>query len=813
MDKIGKYVILEVIGRGGMGTVYRARDTVIGRDVAIKVIAEHVASHPNVKERLYQEATSAGRLSHEHIMTIFDVGEKDGQPYLVMELLDGIDLRSASDGGRRMSFDRKLEIALQICRGLAYAHARGVVHRDIKPENIRILSTGRLKILDFGIARIESETRTMTHSSIGTPRYMSPEQVRGKEIDHRTDIFSFGVVLYELLSGINPFDGTHVTAVIYKILHEEPEPVTVDDEELSADMQRIVARCLEKEVDERYPDFTTVIRDLEDVRSKRQAEASTLFHDRRVIEDASDERSPRYGATPLDEPKPGASARSESWTPAPPTTERKAASSTYRAGTEERSPRRPRWLVPAVAAIAVGLSVGGYFVLQAGSGGDQTPQSAVSTAMGTSAGGEFAELEQEVVRLQEEMLVDKQNAEPFSEMEGLAGLYQDALREEREAVAALDEQTASSYRRAADAFVIAKNTFRAVAIAGQNDENVVRAQAESSRQAMERARRNVYAERSSPEIADVYSRAEAAGRRGAGQFESGEYAAALASFGQAEAGFDDARRTLDRAAALQEVRRRSEAAQAAMEDQRSKVSAWRDAPANTAAYEQAEGLRREGLALVDGGRHEEAVTRFERAQAAFARVREPVETTPSVTASAADEARNAMQQSKTRVPNVLREHERYAEAANLEQRAQRAYSDGSFDDAVELFRQADETYATAAALPLPKTAEEEVRETLLPLLNQFKVSLEAKDEEGLRQIHRFLGAYSAMFDVAEDIRAEIGHSNLRVSNGRATVSVSVDMTYRNRTQRMRTENQNVGLLWTLEDEGSGRWQLQEIARP
>lgn len=270
MEKIAKYIILEEIGRGGMGCVYRARDPVIEREVAIKVILERALDVPEIRERFYREARSAGRLAHDNIVVVHDVGEADDLPYIVMEFLEGSDLREAMDR-TELPVVKKLDIALAICRGLRYAHDHGVVHRDIKPENVRIVDGSRVKIVDFGIARLDSGTQTLTHASIGTPRYMSPEQIKGTAVDHRTDIFSFGVLLYELMTGNLPFRGDHVTTLIYKILHEVPEPIELDDSRLTGQLQEIVSRCLAKSPDERYLDFGGVIEDLERVVSDLDA--------------------------------------------------------------------------------------------------------------------------------------------------------------------------------------------------------------------------------------------------------------------------------------------------------------------------------------------------------------------------------------------------------------------------------------------------------------------------------------------------------------------------------------------------------------
>ena len=258
METIGKYRIVSELGRGGMGVVYHAHDTVIRRDVAIKVLHEHAISDSAV-ERFHREARSAGRLSHDNVMTLYDFGESDGRPYLVMELLDGTDLRPLTRN-RQIPLRRKLEILIQIASGLDYAHDNRVIHRDIKPGNIQVMESGRVKIVDFGIARVDSEAgTTMTHASLGTPRYMSPEQIRGEGIDRRSDIFSYGALAYELIAERVPFEGENVTTVMYNVIHKEPRPIRLGDPSVDAEIQSIVSGCLAKNMDDRFPDLRGVI--------------------------------------------------------------------------------------------------------------------------------------------------------------------------------------------------------------------------------------------------------------------------------------------------------------------------------------------------------------------------------------------------------------------------------------------------------------------------------------------------------------------------------------------------------------------------
>jgi serine/threonine protein kinase len=273
VDRIGKYELRSVIGRGGMGTVYRAYDPLMDREVAIKVIHEKSLESQDTRARFVREARTAGKLSHENITVIHDFGDIDGKTFIVMEYLDGTDLRVLIDKHEPLTLREKISYATQICRGLHYAHANLIIHRDIKPENIKVLRDGRVKIMDFGIAKpyapttdAESfetnEVLTRMGMRIGTPWYMSPEQVKGLAIDKRSDIFSFGVLLYELLTYARPFDGDDTT-VLYKILHVEPDPIRLEDSGLNAGLQKILSRCLAKDVDERYADCMHVLRDLE----------------------------------------------------------------------------------------------------------------------------------------------------------------------------------------------------------------------------------------------------------------------------------------------------------------------------------------------------------------------------------------------------------------------------------------------------------------------------------------------------------------------------------------------------------------------
>ena len=253
-EKIGKYEIKRQIGRGAMGAVFEAYDSVIERRVALKLLRVDVFE-PNqmadVRARFKREAHSAGRLSHPHIVTIFDYGEHEGTPYIVMDFMSGKELSHHLDSGKRMPLGEVVRVMAQLLGALAYAHDSGVVHRDIKPANIFVLHDGSLKVVDFGVARIEASELTDTGAMIGTPAYMSPEQFLGLPVDARSDIFSCGVILYQLLTGDKPFTGS-VTTIMQKVLRQDPVEPSALNPTLSHAWDVVVKRALAKKPDARY---------------------------------------------------------------------------------------------------------------------------------------------------------------------------------------------------------------------------------------------------------------------------------------------------------------------------------------------------------------------------------------------------------------------------------------------------------------------------------------------------------------------------------------------------------------------------------
>ena len=381
METIGKYRIEDKIGSGGFGEVFRGFDPFIKRHVAIKTCG---SDDPKIAERFSREAEIGGNLHHRNVTTVYDFGVHDGRPYLVQEYLTGEDLDVKIKRRDYLPYSEKLLYLLQVARGLAYAHARGVIHRDVKPANIRVLGDGTAKIMDFGIAKLAQQESglTQTGMTLGTAAYLAPEQVRGDDVDLRTDVFSFGVLAYELLTFERPFQGEQISTVLYNLLHREPEPLTAHWPGAPPELVALVNRCLRKDAGQRFADGRELVRELERLKhsgsgapppgpptrpiaTSRTAAPAEAAAETRVIA-APD--GPPAGEPQATTPR-GASGLEYRLAPDRPPTETPVAAA-GKAGRRRRSSAGSAALLLALAAVAAG---GGWWLGTRGQSDDPDP--------------------------------------------------------------------------------------------------------------------------------------------------------------------------------------------------------------------------------------------------------------------------------------------------------------------------------------------------------------------------------------------------------------------------------------------------------
>jgi serine/threonine protein kinase len=308
--RIHHYRALRLLGGGGMGLVYEAEDLRLGRRVALKFLPAEAARDPHALERFQREARAASALSHPHICTLYDIGEYEGQPFIAMELLDGQTLNRLI-GGQPLAMDVALELAIQVADGIDVAHSNGIIHRDIKPANIFVTRRGTAKLLDFGIAKLTTsgverrnnylasaatvspsqDVLTSQGVTLGTLPYMSPEQARGEELDHRTDLFSFGLVLYEMVTGRQAFHGPTAAVISDGILHRRPAEVGTMNPRAPATLLPVIDKALEKDRAFRYQSGADIRVDLKRVQRELSTQDATL-HISRTGPDSADARQP-----------------------------------------------------------------------------------------------------------------------------------------------------------------------------------------------------------------------------------------------------------------------------------------------------------------------------------------------------------------------------------------------------------------------------------------------------------------------------------------------------------------------------------------
>ena len=304
---ISHYTILQKLGEGGMGIVYKALDVSLGRPVALKFLPAHLASSDTDRARFLQEAKAASAINHPNICTIYSVEEHESELFIAMEYVDGQTLRARLQSleGSPMPLAQAMDIGIHVADALAGALEHGIVHRDIKPENIMIRKDGVVQIMDFGVAKLRGVSRlTREGTTFGTSGYMSPEQVQGHDVDHRSDVFSLGIVLYEMLTGQVPFKGIHETALHYEIVNVDALPPSAVTADISPDLDKIILECLAKDVSERYQSAAEVAKDLR--RLRRDSERKVVTRStaprtcRPAIRRGCQDRRRLEGASPVD---------------------------------------------------------------------------------------------------------------------------------------------------------------------------------------------------------------------------------------------------------------------------------------------------------------------------------------------------------------------------------------------------------------------------------------------------------------------------------------------------------------------------------
>jgi len=371
MERIGRYQVLERVGKGGMGVLYRGFDPVLDREVAIKLmLADFNEDTEQMRPRFYREARAAAKLNHRNIVTIFEFAEESNVPYIVMEFLKGTPLGARMHGQPPLSTDDKLNIIAQLCDGLSYAHEQGVVHRDVKPDNVFLLEDGSVKLLDFGIAKLTSSNLTRQGDVLGSASYMSPEQVGGSDsVDGRADVFSTGVMLYELLTGHKPFEADSPTAVILKILKDEPPPIDAYAPGLPLQLTGAVMKALAKRPEDRWASAGALGAELQLIRKSLPAATSTAELD-----------ETRYASTQMmkalhedlqklrDQGTSGTSTRVG-----------EAAANALEASSAAQGGGKS-WLMPALAGLVVLAAAGGYFMFGGGSKPAQEPVPVATSA-------------------------------------------------------------------------------------------------------------------------------------------------------------------------------------------------------------------------------------------------------------------------------------------------------------------------------------------------------------------------------------------------------------------------------------------------
>jgi serine/threonine protein kinase len=594
-DRIGKYEIVGELGRGTMGEVYKARDPVLNRFVALKTLVVRGAPGDETLDRFKREAQAAALLNHPNIVTVHDFGEERGLLYMAMELLEGCDLRDAIDGELLKTTDEKLDVMDGVLAALDYAHSKGVVHRDVKPANIHLLPGGQVKIMDFGLARVSTSEMTQDGIVLGTPNYMSPEQALGDKVDGRSDVFSTGAVLYELLTGHKPFEADSTPSVLFQVVHRQPPPVRRWVPDVPTALVAVVNRALDKDREKRFASAGAMREALAAARGSVAAAPASHAPPPPPARAPQPPPLPPTAAPPVsfETSAPPLPPRPRTSTPAPmPSPEGLRTTHTPRSVAARPASRSRRW------PWAVGLGVAALVLAAATLAIRRGPPLSPSPASTPGAASDAVDaLTQELVRKQVQLaqreLEDKQYAAATAEAEGALKLipgHPDAegvLAESRRKVRELDDAVAGARRmlEAADTAGASRELSHVLELDPRHPaaaelsarlNSVFQAQADAAGASMREARAGALAAG-----ATTWSlrAAETGAQQGEQLLARREFADATRTFLEARDGFDKARRDAAQRRPPSPAAPRKEAASAAVAGGDVPTPAARIAPA------------------------------------------------------------------------------------------------------------------------------------------------------------------------------------------------------------------------------------------
>jgi hypothetical protein len=582
--RIGKYEVVSRIGQGAMGEVFKARDPVLNRFVAIKTMTGVLTADDELVERFRREAQSAARLNHLNIVTVYDFGEEQGRFYMAMELLEGVDLKEIIGARGLNDLWDKLDVMEQVADGLAFAHAQGVVHRDLKPANIRVLPSGRVKIMDFGLARANTSDMTRSGMVMGTPNYMSPEQVRGERVDARSDVFSLGAVFYELLAGRKAFHADSMHTILFKVLEEQPEPVARFAPGVPPRFVRLVERALAKDPAVRFQHAGEVRDALRAIRdSLAAADPSST-----VVEDGAD-------ATMVDGAAPtvidaravaGATALDLERAPAPARAPRSAPTLSGRAPTHPPRARRAGGPVLGALAVVAALAAGAtlWWWARRPAPEAQAPADITSAQVGALTaqlvGNQIelarADLQNKdykgaIAQAERALRLDETSAEAKAVVAEAEGRLAELDRSAAAAKAAYERgDTAAASTALGQVLAIDPRHPVATELTAALNRHF-RRQAEDARRSSDQARA---AAASTPgaSAVDAYAQAERQRAEADTLFTAGEFAVATQRLLQSRDGYERARRTAEAAARAQAQAQAQAAALAAQQQARSALT-------------------------------------------------------------------------------------------------------------------------------------------------------------------------------------------------------------------------------------------------